>query len=193
MGSETLPSALYILSDEPSIPFYSTSIGYKNSGEWVANNSKKSEIWSCGNPRRQISRKIFSLWVTDKLKNELRILIRSSREFRSANKTRDERPLVRWVYGCLSLTKGCVKWCAPHLCDCHLPCDIAKSSRARNTKLKNYFMNWTFVRPFRTSRVSFFILTVFITNTAKILPKRVRQYVCTYICMCDCKWREARV
>jgi len=28
MGSETLPSACYILSDEPSIPFYSTSNGY---------------------------------------------------------------------------------------------------------------------------------------------------------------------
>jgi len=30
MGSETLPSACYILSDESSIPFYSTSNGYKN-------------------------------------------------------------------------------------------------------------------------------------------------------------------
>jgi len=30
MGSETLPSACYILSDEYSIPFYSTSNGYKN-------------------------------------------------------------------------------------------------------------------------------------------------------------------
>jgi len=29
----------------------------KNSGEWVTNNSKKSAIWSCGNPRRQISKK----------------------------------------------------------------------------------------------------------------------------------------
>jgi len=29
MGSETLPSACYILSDESSIPFYSTSNGYK--------------------------------------------------------------------------------------------------------------------------------------------------------------------
>jgi len=28
MGSETLPSACYILSEEPSIPFYSTSNGY---------------------------------------------------------------------------------------------------------------------------------------------------------------------
>jgi len=28
MGSETLPSACYILSDESSIPFYSTSNGY---------------------------------------------------------------------------------------------------------------------------------------------------------------------
>jgi len=26
----------------------------KNFGEWLANNSKKSAIWSCGNPRRQI-------------------------------------------------------------------------------------------------------------------------------------------
>jgi len=30
MGSETLSSACYILSDESSIPFYSTSNGYKN-------------------------------------------------------------------------------------------------------------------------------------------------------------------
>jgi len=30
VGSETLPSACYILSDESSIPFYSTSNGYKN-------------------------------------------------------------------------------------------------------------------------------------------------------------------
>jgi len=30
MGSETLPSACYILSDESSIPPYSTSNGYKN-------------------------------------------------------------------------------------------------------------------------------------------------------------------
>jgi len=29
MGSETLPSACYLLSDESSIPFYSTSNGYK--------------------------------------------------------------------------------------------------------------------------------------------------------------------
>jgi len=29
MGSETLPSACYILSDESSIPFYSTSNGYE--------------------------------------------------------------------------------------------------------------------------------------------------------------------
>jgi len=68
---------------------------------------------------------VFLLWVTDKLKNELRILIKNSREFRSANETSDERPLFRCVYGCLSLTNGCVKWSAPHLCDCHLPCDLA--------------------------------------------------------------------
>jgi len=30
MGSETLPFACYILSDESSIPFYSTSNGYNN-------------------------------------------------------------------------------------------------------------------------------------------------------------------
>jgi len=30
MGPKTLPSACYILSDESSIPFYSTSNGYKN-------------------------------------------------------------------------------------------------------------------------------------------------------------------
>jgi len=29
----------------------------KNSGEWVTNNTNKSAIWSCGNPRRQISKK----------------------------------------------------------------------------------------------------------------------------------------
>jgi len=29
MGSETLPSVCYILSDESSIPFYSNSNGYK--------------------------------------------------------------------------------------------------------------------------------------------------------------------
>jgi len=81
---------------------------------------------------------IFWIWVTDILKNELRILIMGSREFRSANETRDERSLVRCVYGCLFLTNGCVKWYAPHLCDCHLPCDLAKWRRARNTKLKNF-------------------------------------------------------
>jgi len=31
MGLETLPTACYILSDESSIPFYSTSNGYNNS------------------------------------------------------------------------------------------------------------------------------------------------------------------
>jgi len=81
---------------------------------------------------------IFSIWVTDILKNELRILIMSSREFRSANETRDERLLVRCVYGSLSLTNGCVKRCALNLCDCNLPCDLAKWRRVRNTKLKNY-------------------------------------------------------
>jgi len=81
---------------------------------------------------------IFSIWVTDILKNELRTLIMSSREFRSANETRDERPLVRCVYGCLSLTNGCVKRCALNLCDCNFPCDLAKWRRARNTKLKNF-------------------------------------------------------
>jgi len=30
MGSETLPSACYILSDESSVPFYSTSNRHKN-------------------------------------------------------------------------------------------------------------------------------------------------------------------
>jgi len=30
MWSDTLPSARFILSDESSIPFYSTSNGYKN-------------------------------------------------------------------------------------------------------------------------------------------------------------------
>jgi len=29
MGSETLPSTLYVLYDESSIPFYSTSNGYE--------------------------------------------------------------------------------------------------------------------------------------------------------------------
>jgi len=32
MGSETLPSACYILSDESSIPFYSSSNGYNKRG-----------------------------------------------------------------------------------------------------------------------------------------------------------------
>jgi len=41
MGSETLPSACYMLSDESSIPFYSTSNGYKNNEigtlwKWIA-------------------------------------------------------------------------------------------------------------------------------------------------------------
>jgi len=39
MGSETLPSACYILSDESSIPFYSTSNGYNN---W---NYNQNNIW----------------------------------------------------------------------------------------------------------------------------------------------------
>jgi len=30
MESETLPSSCYIFSDESSVPFYSTSNGYKN-------------------------------------------------------------------------------------------------------------------------------------------------------------------
>jgi len=37
MGSETLPSACYILSDESSIPFYSTSNGY-NYNNQINNN-----------------------------------------------------------------------------------------------------------------------------------------------------------
>jgi len=35
LGSETLPSACYILSDKSSIPFYSTSNGYKNFKELI--------------------------------------------------------------------------------------------------------------------------------------------------------------
>jgi len=35
MGSDTLSSACYILSDESSIPFYSTSNGYKNTIDLV--------------------------------------------------------------------------------------------------------------------------------------------------------------
>jgi len=42
MGSETLPSACFILSDESSIPFYSTSNGYKYYGTSSASASKAS-------------------------------------------------------------------------------------------------------------------------------------------------------
>jgi len=48
---------------------------------------------------------IFSLWLTENLKKDLQILIMSSRLFRSANETRDERTLIRCVYGCLSLSR----------------------------------------------------------------------------------------
>jgi len=34
MGLERLPSTCYILSDESSIPFYSTSNGYKNNSHF---------------------------------------------------------------------------------------------------------------------------------------------------------------
>jgi len=36
MGSETLPSACYILSDASSIPFYSTSNGYNKENNKIA-------------------------------------------------------------------------------------------------------------------------------------------------------------
>jgi len=38
VGSETLPSACYILSEKSSIPFYSTSNGYNNNNN---NNNNK--------------------------------------------------------------------------------------------------------------------------------------------------------
>jgi len=40
MGSETLPSACYILFDESSIPFYSTSNGYNKKGNVVSDKRK---------------------------------------------------------------------------------------------------------------------------------------------------------
>jgi len=42
MGSETLPSACYVLSDESSIPSYSTSNGYKKRKE-IRDEKKKKE------------------------------------------------------------------------------------------------------------------------------------------------------
>jgi len=43
MRSETLPSACYILSDESSIPFYSTSNGYDK--EEVVGKSSPPELY----------------------------------------------------------------------------------------------------------------------------------------------------
>jgi len=47
MGSETLPSACYILSDESSIPFYSTSNGYDKS--YQLGNFFKFQVFQTGN------------------------------------------------------------------------------------------------------------------------------------------------
>jgi len=41
MGSETLAFACYILSDESSIPFYSTSNGYNNINEFALSNDEQ--------------------------------------------------------------------------------------------------------------------------------------------------------
>jgi len=49
MGSETLPSACYILSEESIIPFYSTSNGYKyrviNMMRKYTSNSSYTYLW----------------------------------------------------------------------------------------------------------------------------------------------------
>jgi len=47
-GSETLPSTCYILSRETSIPFYSTSNGYKN--DWYKQSGKNPKIWHLSEP-----------------------------------------------------------------------------------------------------------------------------------------------
>jgi len=43
VGSETLPSVCYILSVESSIPFYSTSNGYKNKKERYSREPRLSD------------------------------------------------------------------------------------------------------------------------------------------------------
>jgi len=46
LGSETLPSACYMLSDESSIPFYSTSNGYNIPFYPTSNGYKNKEEWA---------------------------------------------------------------------------------------------------------------------------------------------------
>jgi len=48
IGSERLPSTYYILSEESSIPFYSTSNGYKN--DWYKQSGKNPKIWHLSEP-----------------------------------------------------------------------------------------------------------------------------------------------
>jgi len=61
MGSETLPSACYILSDESSIPFYSTCNGYKNKPNLEGGTHKKLEVATSDErtrPLRRITKKL---------------------------------------------------------------------------------------------------------------------------------------
>ncbi|KAH8351776.1 hypothetical protein KR084_006533, partial [Drosophila pseudotakahashii] len=46
-----------VIEENVDIALISEKYRNKNSGEWLANNNKKSAIWSCGNPKLQISRK----------------------------------------------------------------------------------------------------------------------------------------
>jgi len=46
MGSATLPSACYILSDESSIPFYSTSNGYNYSSIKTVGATVLGGLWA---------------------------------------------------------------------------------------------------------------------------------------------------
>jgi len=69
MGSETLPSACYILSDASSIPFYSTSNGYNDSIIWniILLSIKNTTFLQLPKYVVQIERNIFSInqkWST---------------------------------------------------------------------------------------------------------------------------------
>ncbi|XP_070075724.1 uncharacterized protein [Drosophila takahashii] len=46
-----------VIEENVDIALISEQYRNKNSGEWLADDSKKSAIWSCGNPKLQISRK----------------------------------------------------------------------------------------------------------------------------------------
>jgi len=125
---------------------------------------------------------IFSIWVTEILKLYYTLII-SSREFRSANETRDERPLVRCVYGCLSLTN--VKRCALNLCDCNLQCDLAKWRRARNTKLKKFCSELDILATLPYLEGKFFNLICIYNDTINKHCKNIAK-ACTSICMYVC-------